>query len=141
MRYCKLVHQSQSQNCVIFISHIWSILWKNNILFFFLNTYDYQFLQNILFKKNCLCPEEGLHFCYFNLTLGHLYTFNTWHSQKKAFPQSFIYGKYFSFATLVTPISWGLSNFNFPATFFLPNISWRISEHEQKPKLVFVEAE
>ena len=34
MRHCKLVHQSQSPNCAIFTSHIWSILWKTNILFF-----------------------------------------------------------------------------------------------------------
>ena len=25
----------------------------------------------------CLFPEEGLNFCYFNLTLGHFYTYNT----------------------------------------------------------------
>ena len=38
MRHCKPVHQSQSQNCSIFTSNIWSILWKTNILFFPLNT-------------------------------------------------------------------------------------------------------
>ena len=27
--HCKPVHQSQSQNCSTFTSHIWSILWKN----------------------------------------------------------------------------------------------------------------
>ena len=36
-------------------------------------------------KQICLCPEEGLKFHYFNLTLGHFYTFNTWHSQNKYF--------------------------------------------------------
>ena len=25
----------------------------------------------------CFSPEEGLQFCYFNLTLGHFSTFNT----------------------------------------------------------------
>ena len=39
-------------------------------------------LTKYFVKKICLCPEEGLHFCYFKLTLGHFYTFNTWNSQK-----------------------------------------------------------
>ena len=34
-------------------------------------------LTKYFVKKNCLCPEEGLNFCYFNLTLGHFYTFYT----------------------------------------------------------------
>ena len=38
MRHCKLVHQSQLQNCATFTSNIWSILWKTNIMFFPLNT-------------------------------------------------------------------------------------------------------
>ena len=96
------------------------------------------------FVKNvCLCLEEGLHFCCFNLTLGHFYTFNTWNSQTKNFPQSCRYGKYHLFATLVTPITGlGAEKFSFLCNvFFPPNFSWRSSEHEQKPKLVFVEAE
>ena len=52
-----------------------------------------------------MCPETGLNFYYFTLTLGHFYTYNTWNSQKKAFPKSCRYGKYLSFATLVTPIT------------------------------------
>ena len=57
MRHCKLVHQSQSQNCAIFTSHIWSNLWKTNIMFspqIPRITSSYR----IFCKKNCLCPEE-----------------------------------------------------------------------------------
>ena len=36
----------------------------------------------IFYKNNFVC---GLHFCYFNLTLGHFDTFNTWNSHKKPF--------------------------------------------------------
>ena len=99
MRHCKLVHQSQSQNSAMFTSHIWSILRKTNILFFSPKYLGLPVLTKYFVKKNSLCPEEGLNFCYFNLTLGHFFTFNTWHSQ------SCRYGKYLSFATFVTPIT------------------------------------
>ena len=42
-------------------------------------------LTKYVVKKNSLCPEEGLHFHYFNQTLGHFYTFNKIH--KKPFPK------------------------------------------------------
>ena len=55
----------------------------------------------------------------------------------EAFPQYFRYGKYFFICNLSHPYNcvggW--------ERFFLPNFSWRRSEHEQKPKLVFAEAE
>ena len=106
MRHCKPVHQSQSQNCAIFTSNIWSILWKTNILFpplkFRAKYLRLPVLTIYFVKKNCLCPEKGLHFRYFNLTLGHFYTFNAWNSQKRAFTHSCRYSKYLSFATLVT---------------------------------------
>ena len=99
-------------------------------------------LTKYFVKKNCLCPEEGLHFCYFNLTLGHFYTFNTWNSQKKLFHKVLDMVNIFHLQPSSSLLlSWGLSNLHFPATFFSPNFSWRSSEHEQKPKLVFVEAE
>ena len=84
-RHCKPVHQSQSQNCAIFTSHIWSILWKTNIRFFPPKYLGLPVHTKYFVKKNCLFPQEGLHFRYFNLTLGHFYTFNTRNSQKKLF--------------------------------------------------------
>ena len=70
-----------------------------------------------------MCPEKGLHFRYFNLTLGHFYTFNTWNSQKKSFTHSCRYGKYLSFATLVTPITvLGAEQFAFPYKFILAEL-------------------
>ena len=71
---------------------------ETNILFFSPRYLELAVLTKYFVKKNYLCPEKGLHFCYFTLTLGHFYTFNTWNSQKKAFPQSCRYGKYLSFA-------------------------------------------
>ena len=61
----------------------------------------------------------------------------------KAFPQSFRYCKYLSFATLDTPVTvLGAVQLVFSCKEKIPpNFSWRSSEHEQKPKLVFVEAE
>ena len=111
MRHCKLVHQSQSQNCATFSFHIWFNLWKTNIIF----SHKYLGLPVITkyVVKEIACPEEGPNFCYFNLTLVHFYTNNTWNSQKKsfeklwklwklwkAFSQScMVYGKYLLFET------------------------------------------
>ena len=101
MRHCKLAHQSQSQDCATFPSHIWSILWKTNSIFYpqylglpVLTKYFVTFFFS-------LSPVEGLHFCYCNLTVVHFYTYNTWESHKKNFSQSFRYGKYLSFPALV----------------------------------------
>ena len=54
-RHCKPVHQSQSQNCAIFTSNIWSILWKTNILFFLPKYLRLPVLtKKIIKKKNCV---------------------------------------------------------------------------------------
>ena len=62
--------------------------------------------------------------------------------RNKVLLQSFRYGKYLSSLTLVTVV--GLSNFKIIAKFFSSfflNFSRVSFEHEQKPKLVFLEAE
>ena len=69
-----------------------------------------------------MCPEKGLHFRYFNLSLGHFYTLNTWNSQKKLL-HIVLYGKYLSFAPLVTPITvLGAEQFAFPWNFFFAGL-------------------
>ena len=44
---------------------------KTNIKFFSPKYLGLPVLTKYFVKRNCLCPEEGLHFRYFNLTLGH----------------------------------------------------------------------
>ena len=55
--------------------------------------------------------------------MGHFYTFNTWNSQKKSFPQSCRYGKYLSFVTLVTPVTvFGTKQFAFTCIIFFAEL-------------------
>ena len=92
--HCKLVHPSQSQNHATFTPHIESLLRIFSFLVFLLNTWDCQFLQNILSKKNPKFP-----FYYPNFKpLFHLIYRNI---HIEAFPQSCRYVQYLSFATLV----------------------------------------
>ena len=70
-----------------------------------------------------MCPEEDLNFRYFTLTLGHFYTYNTWKFTKNTFLQSCRYGKYLTFATLVTPTTvLGAEQFAFPYKFILAKL-------------------
>ena len=91
-------------------------------------------------KKNvCLCPEEGLNVLLCYLRFGPLLHLQYMQIHIEAFPQNCRHGKYLSCATLVTPINvLGAEQFAFPCQVFFRQ---RSSEHEQKPKLVFVEAE
>ena len=85
----------------------------------------YQFCEKLIF---CFPPKYlGLPVLtkYFvkKIVCVHFYTCNTWHSQKKAFPQSCRYGKYLSFATLVTPITvLGAEQFAFPCNVFFAEL-------------------
>ena len=95
------------------------------------------------FVKNCLFvswrrPQLLLFYPNFGPLLHIKYV----KIHKKAFSQSCRYGKHLSFETVFNSITvlWA-EQLAFPPTFCLPNFSWRSSKHEQKPKLVFVEAE
>ena len=73
-------------------------------------------LTKYFVKKNiCLCPEEGLNFLLFYPNFGPLLHLQCLKINIKAFPQRYRYGKYLSFATLVTPITeLGDEQFAFP---------------------------
>ena len=102
----------------------------------------YHLNWNVTWYIASLCIHLSLKTLQFSPPIfGHFCEYMQIHID--AFPQSCRYGKYRSFATLVIPITvLGDEQFAFPCkVFFLPNFRWKNSEHEQKPKLVFVEAE
>ena len=70
---------------VQFSPHIFGQFCEKLIFSFYPKHLGLPVLTKYFVKQICLCPEEGLNFHYFNLTLGHFYTFNTWHSQKSIF--------------------------------------------------------
>ena len=84
--HCKLVHKFQSLNCTTFTANFRSLLWINYLSVFSpkipMITSSYKIVCK---KKCCLCPEVGIIFCYFTLTLCYFYTHNTWKSTLKPF--------------------------------------------------------
>ena len=72
------------------------------------------------FVKNCLFVSWGRpQFSLLYLNIGPLLHLQYTKIHKKAFSQSYRYGKYLSFAALVTPITFlGAEQFVFPCTLF-----------------------
>ena len=113
------MHRSQSQNCATFPSHIWSILWK--LMFCFSPKYPgLPVLIKYFVKKKWVCVlRKASIFCYFNLTLGHFYTFNTWSSQKKPFYKVV---DMVNILPLQPIIVLGAEQFVFPCNFFFAKL-------------------
>ena len=76
------------------------------------------------FVKNCLFVSWGRpQFSLFYPNIGPLLHLQYLKIHKKALPQSYRYGKYLSFAALVTPITFlGAEQFAFPCTLFFAEL-------------------
>ena len=121
------------------------VTFVNTLLFFFFPTYlGIPVLTKYFVKNNLFVSWGRPKFVLFYLNFRPLLHPKYIKIVIKAFPQSCRYGKYFLFSILDTPVTvLRAEQFVFlcKVFFLLPNFSWKSYEHEQKPKLVFVEAE
>ena len=83
---------------------------------------------------NCLCPEEGLNFCFVYLYFGPLLHLQYMNIHIQNFSKSCRYGKYYSFETLITHVTvLGAEKFLFPCkSFFFAELQlkmfWPLAE-------------